>query len=286
MRIMWIAALFLCVLMGGGKVEAKTGLVATPTNIQIVTTENVDVAQISPTPTSVSIEKWNGLNSVKVATRLAVSRGVSETTVVLLLLLPLLATLISVLHYIFGFSGYGIFIPSMMAVAFLATGLMGGVLLFAMILIVSLLSNMVLKRFRLHFWPSRAINLIFISLGTLGLTLGMSYFPLMDLNNISIFPILFMVLLSEEFVRTQLAKSRSEAKRLTLGTLVLAGVGAGIMSVKTVQELVLTYPEVCLLLGLVVSFWVGNYSGIRLSEIKRFKKAIRKSRGWKSDIKK
>jgi hypothetical protein len=275
---MWIAALFLWVMVGGGKVEAKTNQIPTVTASQVVINEEVEVTKLSPTPTVVVIEKWNGFNSVKVATRLAVSRGVSETTVVLLLLLPLLATLISVLHYIFGFSGYGIFIPSMMAVAFLATGLMGGVLLFAMILVVSLLSNMVLKRFRLHFWPSRAINLIFISLGTLGLTLGMSYFPIVGLNNISIFPILFMVLLSEEFVRTQLAKSRSEAKKLTLGTLVLAGVGAGIMSVKSVQELVLTYPELCLLLGLIVSFWVGNYSGIRWSEIKRFKKAIRKKK--------
>ena len=237
-------------------------------------TTPVEIRIEMPTPL-VAVERWNGLNTIKLATKLAISRGVSENTVVLLLLLPLLATLISVLHYVFGFSGYGIFIPSMMAVVFLATGLLGGLLLFALILIISLASNAILKRYRLHFWPSRAINLLFISLGTLGLVLGLSYVPELELNKISIFPILFMVLLSEEFVRTQLAKSRSEAKKLTVGTLILAGVGAGMMSIKYVQSTILVFPELYLLLGLVVNFVVGNYTGIRLSEISRFKKAIR-----------
>ena len=164
----------------------------------------------------------------------------------------------------------------MMAVAFLATGVIGGLLLFAMILVMSLLSNMILRKYRLHFWPSRAINLVFISLGTLGLMLGLSFIPFLEMNRISIFPILFMILLTEEFARTQLAKSRSEAKKLTLGTLVLAGIGAGVMSIEGVREIALQYPEFCLGLGLLVNFVVGNYTGIRLSEIKRFGKAIRK----------
>lgn len=265
--------LFLCLLVTGKEAGAIERI-----KVSATASESAEVEQPMAVPTLevVNMEKWNGLNSVKVATKVAISRGVSENTIVLLLLLPLLATLISVLHYIFGFSGYGIFIPSMISVAFLATGLMAGLLLFGMILVMSLLSNMVLRRFRLHFWPSRSINLVFISMGTLGLMLGMSYVPITEMNKISIFPVLLMVLLSEEFVRTQLAKSRSEAKKLTLGTLILAGVGAGMMSVKAVQNAVLSYPELCLSTGLLVNLLVGNYSGIRLSEIKRFGKAIRK----------
>ncbi|NTW34308.1 MAG: hypothetical protein HGB12_17095, partial [Bacteroidetes bacterium] len=75
----------------------------------------------------------------------AINRGVPENTIVLLLLLPLVATLVSFLHYVVGVSGYGIFIPTMMAVAFLATGITGGLTLFAVILAVTLLSNIVLK---------------------------------------------------------------------------------------------------------------------------------------------
>jgi hypothetical protein len=166
--------------------------------------------------------------------------------------------------------------PTMMAVAFLATGIVEGLIMFSIILTISLLSNYLLRRYRLHFWPSRSINLILISVGTFGLMVAGSYLPFLDFNKISIFPILFMVLLSEEFVRTQLAKSKSEAKKLMVGTLILAMAGAGTMGIDQIQEMVLRYPVVFLLAGLVINFLVGNYRGIRLTEIKRFRKAIRK----------
>jgi hypothetical protein len=219
---------------------------------------------------------WNGLNTIRKVEEMAIERGVAANTVVMLLLLPLVATVVSLLHYLVGLSGYGIFMPTMIAVALLATGIAGGLTLFALILAISLMSNMLLKKFKLHFWPARSINLMFISAGTFGLMVASTYLRVLDISKISIFPILFMIMLAEEFVRTQLAKSKSEAKKLMLGTLVLAMVGAATMSVRSIQETVLLYPEMCLILGLAVNLAVGSYTGIRLLEIKRFKKAIRK----------
>lgn len=219
--------------------------------------------------------KWNLFNSLRKAEELAISRGVSANTIVLLLLLPLIATLVSVLHYVLGLSGYGIFMPTMIAVAFLATGILGGLVLFAMILAISLLSSLILKRFKLHFWPARSIGLMLISVGTFGLMVLATYIKVLNISNISIFPILFMILLAEEFTRTELAKSKNEAKKLMLGTLVLAMVGATVMRLRGVQEVVLLHPGISLMAGLIINLAVGNYTGIRLSEISRFKKAIR-----------
>ncbi len=221
------------------------------------------------------VDGWNGINSLRKVVRVAIDRGVSANTIVLLLLLPLVATLVSVLHYVFGLSGYGIFTPTMLAVTFLATGILGGLLLFALILAISLVGNMILKKLRLHFWPSRSINLAFIAFGTFGLMFVSSFMPFVDISNISIFPILFMILLAEEFVRTQLVKSRDEAMKLTLGTLVLAIGGAVTMSFRWAQEMVLLNPEITILLVIVINLLVGSYTGIRLLEISRFKKAIR-----------
>lgn len=215
---------------------------------------------------------WNGL---RIMERVAIERGVRADTVVLLLLLPLVATLVGVLHYIFGLTGYGIFTPTMVAVALVATGIFGGLTLFAMILAISLLANLTLSKLKLHFWPARSINLLFISLGTLGLMIGSSYFELLDIRSISIFPVLLMILLAEDFVRTQLAKSKGEAKKLMVGTLILAVVGALVMNVRQVQEWVLMYPEVVVLATILINIGVGNYTGIRLAELGRFRKAIR-----------
>ena len=224
------------------------------------------------------VEKWNGFNSLRILIAWAMDRGVASNTIVLLLLLPLIATLVSVLHYMGGFSGYGIFMPTMIAITFLATGIFGGLLLFAMILGVSLLGNLILRKFKLHFWPSRAISLLFISLATFGLMIFSSFFSLIDIRQISIFPVLFMILLSEEFTRTHLAKSRNEAKKLTVGTIVLAISGAIVMNFGWFHEIVLKYPELIVVLVLVINLLVGNYKGMRFSEIARFKDGIREDK--------
>lgn len=205
----------------------------------------------------------------------AVASGVAEKTVVMLFLLPLVATLVSVLHYVIGLSGYGIFMPTMIGVTFLATGIFGGLLLFGVILLVSILGNLFLKKLRLHFWPSRAINLFLIGMAVFGLMTLTAKGEVINLGNISIFPVLFMILLAEEFVRTQLAKSRKEAVNLMVGTLVLAVFGALSMSWGWLQGVVLDYPEAVIVIVVVVNLIVGNYTGIRWTEIKRFRKAIR-----------
>lgn len=211
----------------------------------------------------------------KKAVRLAVGNGVSASTIVLLLLLPLLATMVSVLHYVFGLVGYGIFMPTMIAVTFLATGIFGGLLLFAIIVLITLMGSLLLRKLKLHFWPSRAINLIFITLGTFLLMLLSTYIEIIDISKISIFPVLFMIMLAEEFVRTQLTRSKKEAKKLTFGTLVLAITGAIMMNVREVQEWVLLHPELVVVLVIFINLVVGSYAGMRVSEMKRFKKAIR-----------
>jgi uncharacterized membrane protein len=223
-------------------------------------------------------EGWNGFNSLKVLTGWAIEKGVSTNTLVLLLLLPLVATLVSFLHYVVGLSGYGIFMPTMIAVAFLATGVFGGLMLFAIILIVSILSNLFLRKLRLHFWPARAIRLTMISITTFLLMVFSSFIKWIDISQISIFPILFMILLAEEFSRTQLVKSKKEAKKLTIGTIILAVAGGVIMNFSGLQDFILNYPDLIVLLVVVVNLLVGNYTGIRWSEIGRFKKALREKK--------
>ncbi len=273
-------------VLGIKPVEAKNGMV-TPT--MEVTPIATATATVMPEPTiiinnitessgkEIEVEeiKWNGVNTFKVAINWAAKRGVSTNTLVLLLLLPLVATLVSFLHYVAGLSGYGIFMPTMIAVAFLATGIFGGLVLFSLILLISLISNMVLRKFKLHFWPARSISLLFISIGTFMLMVVSSFVSKIDISNISIFPILFMILLTEEFSRTQLAKSKKEAKKLTIGTMILAIIGAMTMNFSLVQETVLKYPDAIIVVVLTINLLVGNYTGIRWSEIGRFKKGIR-----------
>jgi hypothetical protein len=222
----------------------KTKTTPTPTLPVIVMPTDVKRENIIENPKKELDYKKNRL------IEMAVEKGVATNTIVLLLLLPLVATLVSVVHYLLGISGFGIFVPTMVAVAMVATGVPGGLLLF--------------------------FGILFISVATFGLMVVSAYLKIADISQISIFPVLFMILLVEEFTRTQLVKSKKEAMKLTLGTLGLAIFGSEIMMTQAIQKLVLQYPEMTILLTIVINIIVGNYSGIRLSEIGRFRKAIRK----------
>lgn len=87
-----------------------------------------------------------------------------------------------------------------------------------------------------------------------------------------------MILLTEEFVRTQLIKSKKEAVKLTMGTLVLAVAGALIMGIEGIEGIVLNRAGLIILVVVVINVLVGRYGGIRLTEVKRFKGAIRKNK--------
>ena len=141
---------------------------------------------------------------------------------------------------------------------------------------LAIILHVVLRKLKLHYWPARSINLLFIGLGTFGLMWLTASVEILDIRQVSIFPVLTMIVLAEDFVRTQLTKSKKAARSLTLGTLLLALAGAGLMQWQALQRWVLLYPELVLLLVVVINMWVGSYGGMRLTELSRFKKAFRK----------
>lgn len=215
-------------------------------------------------------------NFLKHFVRYAVDRGVPANTIVLILLLPLIGALVGVLQYFVGLSGFSTFMPAMIAVTFLATGIAGGLILFGVILIATLVSGKLLRRIKLYYWPRRAITLMIVSLITFVLLALSPSLGLLDLTQISIFPILFLILLSEEFTRVQVGKSKKSAVSLTIGTLVISILGASLMSWEYLQKLVLLNPEISFLVVLILNIFIGRYGGWRLSEYQRFKSLLKR----------
>lgn len=215
-------------------------------------------------------------NFLKYSIRKAVDAGVSPNTIVLILLLPLIGALVGVLQYFVGLSGFGMFIPAMLAVTFLATGIGGGLFMFGIIVLVGNLAKKLLTRIRLHYWPKRAIILVFTSLATFGVLWAAPYLGIVELSQVSIFPILFFILLSEEFSRTQTDISRRKAISLTAATIVLAIMGTILMNWESLQSQVLLNPELSIVLVIIFNIVIGRYSGFRLLEYRRFYSVIKK----------
>lgn len=215
-------------------------------------------------------------NFLKHAIRKAVAQGVPANTIVLIFLLPLVATLITVVRYIFGISGFGIFTPVMISVAFIATGLTQGLVLFLVVVTIAILARTLLRKIRVHFLPRMSLLLWFVCLGVFVLLFLGPEIGFDDVADISIFPILIMILLAENFIEVLIGKSSKEALKMTGQTLIAAILGFWLLNWRTLQEFVLLNPEIVLLSLLIINLVVGRYPGLRWLEYRRFR-AIFKS---------
>lgn len=215
------------------------------------------------------------INFLKYQIRAAVERGVPLNTIVLLLLLPLSAALIGMIRYLVGVQVFGIFAPVILAIAFLNTGVLSGLILLLVILLMSNLSRLLLVKLHIHYLPRMSLLIWFVSMTVMAAIFLSPLLNLPDMTTISIFAVLMMILLAENFMEVQIGKSLREAVSLTLTTILLSLACYFLMSWQPLQEWVLLNPEVTVSLVFVVNFLIGRYTGFRLWEYQRFREVFR-----------
>jgi hypothetical protein len=252
-----------------------SGEIATPSSIvEKVVSEKTDLTQ--PTgETKNKLEKllednptgklaWN--NFLRYAIDRAVKNGVPVNTVVLILLFPLVVALVTAARHLIGVRGAGILTPSLLSVAFLATGIWAGMALFIIILLVTVVGRTILSGFKLQYLP-RVSLLLWVVSGFVFLTLfGASIWNISQLVTVGIFPILILMLLAETFIDLQAGRSGSEARALIFQTFVLAMISSLLLGSEMVQRAVLLWPEIIFFGVAIFDLFMGRYTGLRLSE--------------------
>ena len=259
----------------------------TPTLIPTPTPEppRLDITQksvetLGPLEKLLKEQKLGGIwpfNPVKYAIRSSVASGVPANTIVLLLLLPIVAFVIAFTRNVIGIRGFGIFLPAALSVVFVATGPVVGIGLFLVIVIVSTAMRMILRKLKvkLQYLPRMAFILWAVVLGVLGVLFLAPILKFSDLANVSIFAVLFLVLLAEDFTRVQLGKSVKTAMNLTFETLLLSLISFLFLTFQPLQRYVLLNPEISLLVIACADLLLGKYTGLRVMEFYRFRKLIK-----------
>jgi len=215
-------------------------------------------------------------NPIKYAIRGAVNAGVPANTIVLLLLLPISAFVIAVTRNVIGIRGFGIFLPAALSVVFVAVGPVVGILLFLLIVVISTFVRIALRKLKvkLLYLPRMALILWAIVIGVLGVLFSAPFIKSASLANVSIFAVLILILLAEDFIRVQLGKSVKTAISLTSETLIIALISYIFLTLKPLQNFVLLKPEITLLAIGILDVILAKYSGLRLMEVWRFRKLI------------
>ena len=211
---------------------------------------------------------WN--NFLQHAIRSAVANGMPANVLVLTLLFPLVAALVAASRHVIGLKGFGIYIPTVLSVAFVSTGILTGVLIFTAITLMALFFNKLIKKTKIPYLPRTALLLWTISIGIFGLFLLAPILNVTNLMTVNIFPILILVLLSENFLDAQSKSKESQAIALTFETIILAIISSWLLNWALLQKLALKEPELLLLVTALISFVIGKFSGLRVSERLRF----------------
>jgi hypothetical protein len=213
-------------------------------------------------------------NFLQYSIRDAINRGLPANIVVLILLFPVIASIISFSRHVIGMKGFGIYTPAVLSVAFVSTGIANGILLFLVVLIATSLTRKLVKQLNLHYLPRTAMLFWGVSVVMLGALIVATYLPFKFILGVSIFPLLIIILLSENFSESQLSSSQSAAVRLTLETLVTAILCSLLIASETIQRIVILQPELTLLVVAGFNILIGRYTGLRLLEWMRFKSII------------
>ncbi|MDO8240545.1 MAG: 7TM domain-containing protein [Candidatus Moranbacteria bacterium] len=203
------------------------------------------------------------------------NEGVPIETIILLLMLPIIATFIAFLRQVVGIKAFGIYTPLIITFAFLATnGLRYGVAIFLAVIFIGMLMRFVMKPFRLLYLPRVAIMLTIVSLTILVMLVLGGNQRRTGLASVSIFPILIMITLVEKFVAVQIEKGNKTALILAFETLIISIFGFYIASWKPLIEILIGYPWL-ILLTIPMNIVIGKWTGLRISEYFRFRHIIK-----------
>ena len=221
-------------------------------------------------------KKW--YNFIQYYTFRAIGQGLPANMVVLVIMFPLVASLIAFARHVIGLRGFGIYAPAVLSVAFVSTGIFRGIIMFIFIILAAVFIRKMTSRLNLPYLPKTALLLWGISIAVLALLVLAGNFDPTFFMRISIFPLLIIILLSENFMETELFSNRGEAVRLTIETLILAIICALIISSVALQKIVILNPEITLIITCIINIAIGRYTGLRLLEFWRFRSVNKKKK--------
>lgn len=213
-------------------------------------------------------------NSISYLVNFMISQGIPSNTIVLLLMLPVIATIIAFLKQVVGITTFGLYTPAIITLSFLALGLKFGLSILIIILLTGAILRKALGSVRLLHIPRIAIvftisTLIILLMLAFGTYLGVS-----NLASIAVFPMLIITTLAEKFVSAQSGKGMYAAVLLMLETTVVSLVCYWVVEWQFLQNVMLSYPEVILLL-ILVNLGLGRWTGLRFFEYIRFREVMR-----------
>lgn len=196
-------------------------------------------------------------------------QGVFKT----LLLIPIGALVVVFLRIIVGLPTSGTFMPILIALAFIETGLIAGLPMFILVVGVGLWIRYYLSHLNLLL-VARVSAVIIVVLGLMAFFSIASYKLGIDsAMSVTFFPTIILAWTIERMSTLWEEEGARDVVKQGGGSLIVAVIAYGLMTNSIAKHLTFNFPELSLLL-LAFILVIGQYSGYRLSELYRFRHMI------------
>lgn len=187
----------------------------------------------------------------------------------LLLMIPFGALVVVIMRNIIGIKTSGTFMPILLAMSFLKTDLLPGLILFAIVVSVGLVVRSYLSKLDLLLVP-RISAVVVVVIGIMvGFGIIGSKFNLTIAQSVTLFPTIILAWTVERLSILWEEDGAGEVAKQTGGSLFVAILAYLVMGNSTLRYQVFIFPELILVV-LAVILSLGQYAGYRLSELIRF----------------
>jgi hypothetical protein len=202
--------------------------------------------------------------------------GVPGETLYLILALPLIALLVSFFRYFVGLKTFGMYEPIVLAYALYAIsadfiiGIKFGLPLIILAWLVSEITKRALEKARLHYIAKVSIK---VSIASILYVVALIIAALLGKNGyftVSPLSVVVIIALIEAVSLFQVKSGNLKTNLISAETMFMAIVSYFIISSRYIQGFFLSYPYF-VIIPVVANFFVGKWSGLRLSEYIRFK---------------
>lgn len=191
----------------------------------------------------------------------------------MLMLLPLGAFLVALFKNVVGIKTFGVFLPVLVALSLIQTGMVSGLVLFSSIVFVVALISLPLEKWGIQYTSKIALMLIAVVITSLvGIRL-LQTTQWLSASAPLFFPIIILTIISERFAKKVEEDGVKEALGLYAQTLIVTLFIYFVLSSTLIQQVAITFPETIIALA-GLNLLLGKWIGLRLTEYHRFYKVI------------
>lgn len=199
--------------------------------------------------------------------------GITLAMLSTILVIPLGALVTIVFRNVIGVNSFGTFLPALIAYSFMSTGFWWGLGIFSIIIGFGTMINFILDKFKLLHTPKLTIIMVAVAI----MIIAIAYIGMVRGNTPMayslFFPLAILSLTIERFFSITMERGLKHAVIIYLWTIVIVAFSYVVMKSVFIQVMVIVLPEIYLLV-IASSLYLGHWTGLRVSELFRFRNLL------------